>query len=98
MPELTDEPTWIIDPIDGTTNFVHRFPHTCISIALLVKKNIEIGVVYNPLIKQFFSARKGRGAFLNGKPIRTSIVQGDKILKLLFIVLAINIQISFSRA
>ncbi|XP_033227565.1 inositol monophosphatase 2-like [Belonocnema kinseyi] len=75
LPELTDEPTWIIDPIDGTTNFVHRFPHTCISIALLIKKNIEIGVVYNPIINQFFSARRDRGAFLNGKPIRTSIVQ-----------------------
>ncbi|XP_066584836.1 uncharacterized protein [Prorops nasuta] len=75
MPILTDDPTWIIDPIDGTTNFVHRFPHTCISVALLIRKKIEIGIVYNPIINQFFSAKKGFGAFLNGKLIKTSTVE-----------------------
>ncbi|XP_051166972.1 uncharacterized protein LOC127285162 [Leptopilina boulardi] len=75
LPELTDDPTWIIDPIDGTTNFVHRFPHTCISIALLINKRTEIGVVYNPIINQYFSARRGKGAFLNGKQIKTSSVK-----------------------
>lgn len=75
LPQLTDDPTWIIDPIDGTTNFVHRFPHTCISVALLVNKQAEIGIIYNPLMRQFFSARRHCGAFLNGKPIKTSDVR-----------------------
>ncbi|XP_014237002.1 inositol monophosphatase 1-like [Trichogramma pretiosum] len=70
--ELTDAPTWIIDPVDGTMNFVHAMPHTCISIALYVNKVAEIGIVYNPVIEQFFTARKGKGAFLNGQRIRVS--------------------------
>ncbi|XP_076181796.1 inositol monophosphatase 1-like isoform X2 [Ptiloglossa arizonensis] len=72
LPDLTDDPTWIIDPIDGTTNFVHSFPFTCISIALAVKKELEIGIVYNPVLEQLFMARRGHGAFLNGKPIKSS--------------------------
>lgn len=79
--ELTDAPTWIIDPIDGTMNFVHGLPHTCISIALLINKTTEIGVVYNPILEQFFSARKGQGAFLNGAPIRVSGEKGIKIYR-----------------
>ncbi|XP_011168687.1 inositol monophosphatase 1 [Solenopsis invicta] len=75
LPQLTNDPTWIIDPIDGTTNFVHRFPHTCISLALLVNKKAEIGIIYNPLMRQFFSARRHCGAFLNGKSIKTSDVK-----------------------
>ncbi|XP_014484820.1 PREDICTED: inositol monophosphatase 1-like [Dinoponera quadriceps] len=75
LPQLTDDPTWIIDPIDGTTNFVHRFPHTCISLALMVNKKAEIGIIYNPLMRQFFSARRHRGAFLNGKLIKTSEIR-----------------------
>lgn len=58
LPQLTNDPTWIIDPIDGTTNFVHRFPHTCISLALLVNKKAEIGIIYNPLMRQFFFGEK----------------------------------------
>ncbi|CAK9821434.1 Inositol monophosphatase 3 [Anthophora retusa] len=72
LPKLTDDPTWIIDPIDGTTNFIHQFPHTCISVALVIRKKIEIGIVYNPLMRQFFSAKRQKGAFLNGQPIKTS--------------------------
>ncbi|XP_033228032.1 inositol monophosphatase 1-like isoform X2 [Belonocnema kinseyi] len=75
LPELTDTPTWIIDPIDGTTNFVHSFPHTCISVALAVNKKLEIGIVYNPLLEQLFTARRDRGAFLNGKRIESSKVE-----------------------
>jgi myo-inositol-1(or 4)-monophosphatase len=75
LPELTDVPTWIIDPIDGTTNFVHGFPHTCVVIGLAVKKEVILGIVYNPILEQLFTARKGRGAFLNGKPIQVSKVQ-----------------------
>lgn len=74
LPELTNTPTWIIDPIDGTTNFVHAFPFTCISIALTVNKELQLGIVYNPILEQLFTARKGCGAFLNGKPIKTSKV------------------------
>ncbi|KAL6429549.1 hypothetical protein ACFW04_007477 [Cataglyphis niger] len=76
LPELTNAPTWIIDPIDGTTNFVHSFPHTCISIALAVNKELEIGLVYNPVLEQLFTARRGHGAFLNTKPIKSSNVEG----------------------
>uniref|UniRef100_U5EW60 Inositol-1-monophosphatase n=1 Tax=Corethrella appendiculata TaxID=1370023 RepID=U5EW60_9DIPT len=70
--ELTDAPTWIIDPVDGTMNFVHSFPHSCVSIGLLVNKIAEIGIVFNPVMKQKFTARRGQGAFLNGNPIRVS--------------------------
>lgn len=75
--ELTDAPTWIIDPIDGTMNFVHGLPHTCISVGLLINKITEIGIVYNPILEQLFTARKGKGAFLNGAPIHVS---GEKEL------------------
>ncbi|CAH0547888.1 unnamed protein product [Brassicogethes aeneus] len=69
---LTDAPTWIIDPIDGTMNFVHSFPHSCISIALFIDQVPVIGVIYNPMLSQMFTARKGKGAFLNGKKISVS--------------------------
>lgn len=70
--ELTNSPTWIIDPVDGTLNFVHSFPHTCISIALLVKKQTEIAIIFNPILKQLFTARRGQGAFYNGEKIHVS--------------------------
>ncbi|XP_015607059.1 inositol monophosphatase 1 [Cephus cinctus] len=70
--ELTDAPTWIIDPIDGTMNFVHGLPHTCVSIGLLIDKVPEIGIVYNPILEQLFTARRGQGAFLNNSPIHVS--------------------------
>ncbi|KAL3148626.1 Mitochondrial inner membrane peptidase complex subunit [Trebouxia sp. C0009 RCD-2024] len=69
---LTDAPTWMVDPLDGTTNFVHRFPFVCTSIALVIGKEIVVGVVYNPIMKELFTAIKGQGAFLNGQPIRVS--------------------------
>lgn len=70
--DLTDAPTWIIDPVDGTTNFVHRFPFVCISIGLTIGKVPTVGVVYNPVIGELFTAIRGRGAFLNGNPISAS--------------------------
>lgn len=73
---MSDDPTWIIDPIDGTLNYVHCFPHTCVVIGIAVKKEMVIGIVYNPVLEQLFTARKGQGAFLNGTPIRTSKIQG----------------------
>ncbi|XP_019730564.1 inositol monophosphatase 1-like [Hippocampus comes] len=69
---LTDSPTWIIDPIDGTTNFVHTFPFVAISIGFSVNKQVEFGVVYSCLQDQMYTARRGKGAFCNGRPLRVS--------------------------
>uniref|UniRef100_A0A8C7YXL0 Inositol-1-monophosphatase n=1 Tax=Oryzias sinensis TaxID=183150 RepID=A0A8C7YXL0_9TELE len=69
---LTDNPTWIIDPIDGTTNFVHRFPFVSVSIGFTVKKEIEFGIVYSCVEDKMYTARKGKGAFCNGDPIKVS--------------------------
>ncbi|MBP7562501.1 MAG: inositol monophosphatase [Candidatus Cloacimonetes bacterium] len=63
---------WIIDPIDGTTNFVHQFPFVCISVALMIKGQLEYGFVYNPVINEFFSAQRGKGTFLNGVKLEVS--------------------------
>lgn len=70
--KLTNEPTWIIDPIDGTSNFIKNLPHTCISIALAINQEIVIGIVNNPILNELYTAKKGQGAFLNGKPIKVS--------------------------
>ncbi|GAA0172921.1 phosphatase [Lithospermum erythrorhizon] len=70
--ELTDEPTWIVDPLDGTTNFVHGFPFVCVSIGLTIGKAPTVGVVYNPIMDELFTGVEGKGAFLNGKPIKVS--------------------------
>ncbi|XP_072391943.1 inositol monophosphatase 1 [Diabrotica undecimpunctata] len=70
--KLTDAPTWIIDPIDGTLNFVHAFPHSCISIALFINQKPEIGIIFNPMLNQMFTARRGKGAFYNGERINVS--------------------------
>ena len=69
---LTEAPTWIIDPIDGTMNFVHNFPHSAISVAFLINKVTEIGIVFNPVLGQKFIARRGQGAFYNGDKIHVS--------------------------
>ena len=63
---LTDDPTWIVDPIDGTSNFVHGFPFCCISIGLVISKVPSVGVVFNPIMNELYTAYKGGGAFLNG--------------------------------
>jgi len=70
--ELTDRPTWMVDPVDGTTNFVHGFPFVCVSIGLVCAKEPILGVVYNPVLDEMFKAIQGRGATLNGRPIRVS--------------------------
>nr|XP_043871040.1 inositol monophosphatase 1-like isoform X2 [Solea senegalensis] len=70
--DLTDQPTWIIDPIDGTTNFVHAFPFVAVSIGFCVDKKVEFGVVYSCLEDKMFVARRGRGAFCNGEPLKVS--------------------------
>ena len=63
---------WIIDPLDGTTNFIHGFPVYCVSIALQVRGKLEQAVVYDPTRNDLFTATKGRGAFLNDRRIRVS--------------------------
>jgi myo-inositol-1(or 4)-monophosphatase len=63
---------WIIDPLDGTTNFIHGFPVYCVSIALSVKGRIEQAVVYDPTRNDLFTATRGRGAYLNDRRIRVS--------------------------
>ena len=66
------EYTWIIDPIDGTTNFIHGFPQYCVSIGVQHRGALAHGVVYDPVKNELFTASKGRGAFLNDRRIRVS--------------------------
>ncbi len=66
------ENIWIIDPLDGTTNFIHGFPVYCVSIALSVRGRIEQAVVYDPTRNDLFTATRGRGAYLNDRRIRVS--------------------------
>ena len=66
------EYVWIIDPLDGTTNFIHGLPVYCVSIALAVKGKIEQAVVYDPTRNDLFTATKGRGAYLNDRRLRVS--------------------------
>jgi len=63
---------WIIDPLDGTTNFLHGFPHYAVSIALQHKGRLDQAVIYDPLKQELFTASKGKGAQLNNKKIRVS--------------------------
>lgn len=69
---LTDGYCFIIDPIDGTTNFIKGYQHSAISVALAKDREIIIGVVLDPDLNNLFYAEKGKGAFLNGKPIHVS--------------------------
>lgn len=63
---------WIIDPLDGTSNYVHGYPAFAISIAVKIEENLAIGVVYDPWKEELFSAMRGKGAYLNQTPIRVS--------------------------
>ena len=72
VPELTDDPSWLVDPVDGTTSFVHRFPFCCVSIALAVEKKLVLGLVYNPILGELYEATAGGGARLNGEKISCS--------------------------
>jgi myo-inositol-1(or 4)-monophosphatase len=66
---------WIVDPLDGTTNFAHGYPQFCVSIALERDGEIVLGLVYDPLSGECFTAVTGQGATLNGKPVHTSAVE-----------------------
>ena len=67
-------PCWILDPVDGTTNLIHQFQHSAISLALAEGGQIVFGVVYNPYTEECFTARRGGGALRNGVPIHVSDV------------------------
>ena len=71
---LEREFLFIVDPIDGTTNFVKSIPHCGISVGLARRGEIVLGVIYDPYLDEMFSAERGKGAFLNGRPIHTSDV------------------------
>ncbi|XP_075682555.1 inositol monophosphatase 2 isoform X1 [Rhinoderma darwinii] len=75
---LTDSPTWIIDPIDGTCNFVHRFPPVAVSIGFAVNKELEFGVIYHCTDEKLYTARKGQGAFCNQERLHVTKETGIK--------------------
>lgn len=65
-------PMWVLDPVDGTTNLVHDFCHSAVSLALVDQGEVRMGLVYNPYTDELFTAQKGRGACLNEVPIQVS--------------------------
>ena len=67
--EYTNAPTWIIDPIDGTMNFIHSNPLVCTSIGLTINKKLVAGIVNCPMIGKMYTAIKGKGAMLNGETV-----------------------------
>ncbi|MCA9057823.1 MAG: inositol monophosphatase [Planctomycetaceae bacterium] len=67
-----ETPLWVIDPLDGTSNYVHEFPYYAVSIALVRRGVVQVGVIYDPNRREIFSAERGGGAFLNDVPIQTS--------------------------
>ncbi len=73
---------WIVDPLDGTTNFLHGLPHWCISIALEAEGEIVAGVIYDPVKDELFTAERGAGAYVNARRIRVSsrTAMGDALI------------------
>ena len=73
---------WIIDPLDGTTNYAHGYPCFCVTLALEHEGEIKIGVTFDPTRNEMFAAERGRGASLNNKPIRVSAAEelGDSLI------------------
>jgi myo-inositol-1(or 4)-monophosphatase len=67
-------PTWVVDPLDGTANYVHDVPAYCVSIGLWAAGRAVVGVILDPRMNELFTAAAGRGAFLNGRPVRVSTV------------------------
>ena len=70
--ESTDAPTWIIDPLDGTTNFLHGIPHFAVSIAVMDNRKLTAAGILDPIRDEFFFAELGKGAYLNDRRIRVS--------------------------
>ena len=65
---------WVVDPLDGTTNYIHQIPHYCTSVGLERRGELMCGAVYDPILKECFTAAAGQGAFLNGRRISVSKV------------------------
>ena len=79
--EAAQSRQWLIDPLDGTVNYMHRFPMFYVSIAFGEQGKLEAGVIYDPIREELFTARRGKGAFLNGRRIRvTSCSEFDRSL------------------
>lgn len=78
IPELTDDPTWIIDPVDGTTNFASGLPLTCVSIGLCVNRRPVLGVVFAPMTRELYVAVDQYGAFRNAVPLRKRSISGHE--------------------
>ncbi|MCI8416082.1 MAG: inositol monophosphatase [Lachnospiraceae bacterium] len=72
LQELTGDSFWILDPIDGTTNLIHGYLHSTVSLGLCQQGEIVMGIVYDPFREEVFWAEKGKGSFLNDKPIQVS--------------------------
>lgn len=70
--EMSGDTYWILDPIDGTTNLIHDYQHSVVSLALFEKGEITLGIVYDPFREDVYHAQKGKGSFLNGSPIHVS--------------------------
>lgn len=68
----SEAPVWVVDPIDGTSNFARGTPHYCISIACILGRSIEVGIIYDPMLDELFCARRGAGAWLNGVAMKTA--------------------------
>lgn len=67
-----EEYLWVIDPIDGTTNFIHGFPHSVVSIGVAHRGEVVVGVIYDPFREELFHGRRGEGAYLNGERMQVS--------------------------
>ncbi len=66
------EGLWIVDPLDGTTNFIHRFPMFCVTVAAQFRDDVVVGVTYHPILNELYTSVKGKGAFINGKRMHVS--------------------------
>lgn len=74
---------WVVDPIDGTTNFVHGIPFICVSIALCKQGIPVLGVIYNPISQELFTAIKGNGAYYNSLPLKPKPTSFDSLERML---------------
>ena len=74
---------WIVDPLDGTVNYAHRLPIYSVSIAYAIGNEVQLGVVYNPAMDECFTAERGKGAWLNGKPIQ--VANAEKLVDALLV-------------
>ncbi|KAG1793991.1 myo inositol monophosphatase [Suillus plorans] len=91
--ELTDEPTFCVDPIDGTTNFVHGFPFACISLGLIYQKRPVLGVIYNPFLDHLYTGIEGQGSFLtrgNSQPLKLPLTNPKPLPSLQKALLAVE--------